>query len=83
MHYLVPKVLPSYSIIIFKFKCEGAMIETEYSCAVVHSDRIQKERDANLKKFKGGEVRFLICTDAAARGLDIKELPYMISILPT
>jgi ATP-dependent RNA helicase DDX1 len=35
-------------------------------------------RDA-LEAFKTGEVRFLICTDVAARGIDIKELPYVIS----
>jgi len=33
----------------------------------------------NLERFKTGEVRFLICTDVAARGIDIKELPYVIS----
>ena len=26
------------------------------------------------------QVRFLICTDVAARGLDIKGLPYMINV---
>lgn len=55
------------------------IVERAYSCAVLHSDRSQNERRANLTKFKNGEVRFLICTDVAARGIDIKELPYVIS----
>ena len=58
---------------------KGPMIDTEYSCVVVHSDKSQQERTANIKKFKDGEVRFLICTDVAARGIDVHELPYMIS----
>jgi len=44
----------------------------------LHSDRDSKERSANLDKFKKGFVRFLICTDVAARGIDIKGLPFGI-----
>jgi ATP-dependent RNA helicase DDX1 len=33
-----------------------------------------------LQAFKQGEVRFLICTDVAARGLDISGLPYVINL---
>jgi ATP-dependent RNA helicase DDX1 len=58
---------------------KGPMIDAEYSCATIHSDKSGPERAASIKKFKDGEVRFLICTDIAARGIDIHELPYMIS----
>jgi len=54
-------------------------LENEYSCVVLHGDRSAGERKENLRKFKDGEVRFLICTDVAARGIDIKELPYVIN----
>lgn len=30
--------------------------------------------------FKNGDVRFLICTDVAARGIDVKELPYVVNM---
>lgn len=30
--------------------------------------------------FKEGDVRFLICTDVAARGVDIKGLPYVVNM---
>ena len=30
--------------------------------------------------FKEGAVRFLICTDVAARGLDISGLPYVVNV---
>lgn len=52
----------------------------EYSCSVVHGDRSQQERQANLQQFKTGEVRFLITTDVGARGIDISEIPYVISM---
>lgn len=34
----------------------------------------------NLRAFKEGDVRFLICTDVAARGVDIKGLPYVVNM---
>lgn len=50
-----------------------------YSCAVLHGDRSPAEREANLSAFRNGQVRFLICTDVAARGIDVAGLPYMIN----
>ncbi len=46
----------------------------------LHSDRNAKERTENLEKFKENKVRFLICTDVAARGLDITGLPFVINM---
>lgn len=33
-----------------------------------------------LQAFKDGDIRFLICTDVAARGIDIAGLPYVINM---
>jgi len=63
----------------FQGKAESGK-ENPYSCVVLHSGRDQKERQANLEAFKEGDVRFLISTDVGARGLDIKELPYVINM---
>uniref|UniRef100_A0A1I8PRU1 ATP-dependent RNA helicase n=1 Tax=Stomoxys calcitrans TaxID=35570 RepID=A0A1I8PRU1_STOCA len=52
----------------------------KYSCVCLHGDRKPNERKQNLELFKRGDVKFLICTDVAARGLDITGLPYMINI---
>eukprot|EP00026_Physarum_polycephalum_P004090 Phypoly_transcript_04107.p1 GENE.Phypoly_transcript_04107~~Phypoly_transcript_04107.p1 ORF type:complete len:722 (+),score=91.51 Phypoly_transcript_04107:71-2236(+) len=54
-------------------------VEGEYSCVSLHGDRSVQERKENLRKFKDGEVRFLLCTDVAARGIDIRELPFVIN----
>lgn len=51
-----------------------------YSCVCLHGDRKPNERKQNLEAFKKASVKFLICTDVAARGLDITGLPYMINI---
>ncbi|PSN32349.1 ATP-dependent RNA helicase Ddx1 [Blattella germanica] len=51
-----------------------------YSCVCLHGDRKPAERKSNLERFKKQEAKFLICTDVAARGLDITGLPFMINI---
>ena len=41
----------------------------------LHGDKSQDERLKALEAFKTGEVDLLVCTDVAARGLDIKDVP--------
>ena len=54
--------------------------ENRYSCCVVAGWRSTHERRANLEAFKAGDVRILVCTDVAARGIDVKELPCVINV---
>jgi superfamily II DNA/RNA helicase len=39
-----------------------------------HGDLNSKERDSNLQAFRQGDVSLLVCTDIAARGIDIPEV---------
>lgn len=52
----------------------------DFSCVCLHGDRAPNERKANLQKFKDKKVKYLICTDVAARGIDVSGLPFMINI---
>lgn len=52
----------------------------ELSCVCLHADRSPNERKSNLQMFKDQRVKFLICTDVAARGIDVTGLPFMINI---
>jgi ATP-dependent RNA helicase RhlE len=45
----------------------------------IHSDRTQPERTRALEQFKSGEIRVLVATDVAARGLDIEDLPHVVN----
>jgi ATP-dependent RNA helicase RhlE len=47
--------------------------------AALHSERSQGARTEALRKFKAGELRVLVATDLASRGLDIQFLPYVIN----
>jgi ATP-dependent RNA helicase RhlE len=46
-----------------------------FRTSALHGDKSQDERLKALEGFKKGEVDLLVCTDVAARGLDIKDVP--------
>ncbi|KAH0483715.1 MAG: hypothetical protein KVP17_001452 [Porospora cf. gigantea B] len=54
--------------------------ENRFSCVVLAGKRSTEQRRAGLAAFKSGQVRFLVCTDVAARGIDIAELPFMMML---
>lgn len=45
----------------------------------IHGDKEQSERDWVLKEFREGKNPILIATDVAARGLDVKNINYVIN----
>ncbi|OUN20146.1 RNA helicase [Flavonifractor sp. An82] len=44
------------------------------SCQAIHGDIQQRVREKTLEKFKKGEIKVLVATDVAARGLDIDDV---------
>ena len=49
------------------------------TAAAIHGNKSQSARVTALTGFKTGKVRALVATEVAARGLDIKELPYVVN----
>lgn len=49
------------------------------SAAAIHGNKSQGARTKALASFKKGEVRVLVATDIAARGLDIELLPHVVN----
>ncbi len=47
--------------------------------AAIHSNKSQSLRTRTLKQFKQGELRVLVATDVASRGLDIARLPHVVN----
>jgi ATP-dependent RNA helicase DeaD len=50
-----------------------------YDADVLNGDLPQKERERVMAKVKRGEVRFMVATDIAARGIDISDLSHVIN----
>ena len=51
----------------------------DFSVGALHGDLSQPERFATLGKFKAGDLRLLVCSDVAARGLDIGGLSHVFN----
>ena len=49
------------------------------SCAALHSDLSQRDRDKALESFRNGSVRVLVATDLAQRGLDVENITHVIN----
>lgn len=47
--------------------------------AAIHGNKSQSARTAALSDFKNFRIRALVATEVASRGLDIKELPYVVN----
>jgi ATP-dependent RNA helicase RhlE len=63
----------------------GANNVAEYLCKnginamALHGNKSQSARTQALGGFKSGEIRALVATDIAARGIDIDELPHVVN----
>jgi len=51
----------------------------KFSAGALHGDMAQTVRFQTLEKFKAGELRLLVCSDVAARGLDIGGLSHVFN----
>jgi ATP-dependent RNA helicase RhlE len=47
--------------------------------AALHGNKSQNARTKALADFKANELRVLVATDVAARGIDISQLPYVVN----
>ncbi len=50
-----------------------------YSADWLNADLSQNERESVMAATRKGELRFLVCTDVAARGIDISHLTHVIN----
>jgi len=51
----------------------------QLSAAAIHGDKEQRQRDRTLAEFKSGHTNILVATDVAQRGLDIKDIAYVVN----
>ena len=73
------------SVLVFSRTKHGAdriarkLEDAGIRCATLHSNRTQGQRILALKRFKSGDVRCLVATDIAARGIDVDGISHVIN----
>lgn len=76
---------PEQALIFCETKAECDQVShllTSYglATAALHSDLSQSQRTQTLDRFRSKVLRYLVATNVAARGIDIKELPLVVNI---
>ncbi|KAK8947205.1 DEAD-box ATP-dependent RNA helicase 14 [Platanthera zijinensis] len=54
-------------------------LDGPFGASAIHGDKSQMERDKVLSDFRNGKSPILVATDVAARGLDIKDIRFVIN----
>ncbi len=73
-------------VLVFSRTKHGANRVAEQLChdgvqaAAIHGNKSQGARTRALSGFKSGELRVLVATDIAARGIDIQQLPHVVNL---
>ncbi len=82
---LLLKEQPTKSVLIFSRTKHGAnkivklLSKAEITSEAIHGNKSQTARQKALGKFKNGQLKVLVATDIAARGIDVEELSLVIN----
>lgn len=75
---------PKSAIVFCNLKSDTELVQIllkkrGIECDRLNSDLSQKERERTMNRFRSGEVRVLVATDVAARGIDVKDLDLVVN----
>ncbi|HEX9241389.1 MAG TPA: DEAD/DEAH box helicase [Anaeromyxobacter sp.] len=82
--YMIEKEEPDAAIVFCNTRTDTSLVtavlnRNGYDAELLNGDLPQKERERVMAKVKRGEVRFMVATDIAARGIDISDLSHVIN----
>jgi ATP-dependent RNA helicase DeaD len=82
LHKLIEWENPTSSMIFCNTRAEvrmvfGSLARYGLPAAMISSDLPQKKREQVMRRFKNKELKHLVATDVAARGIDIEDLSHV------
>ena len=60
-------------------KLTNELIRRGFKAGAIHGNKRQNQRQRTLEQFKSNEIRILLATDVASRGLDIPDVSHVIN----
>jgi ATP-dependent RNA helicase RhlE len=84
-HLLANPELKMETVLVFARTKHGAdricrkLAGADIPCAAIHANRSQSQRQRALQAFKNGEVRVLVATDIASRGIDVDGISHVVN----
>jgi len=60
-------------------KLAKTLIQRGFKTTAIHGNKTQNQRQKALRQFKNGQVKILLATDVAQRGLDIENVTHVIN----
>jgi ATP-dependent RNA helicase DeaD len=82
--YMVEIEEPESAIVFCNTRSDTSLVtavlnRNGYEAELLNGELPQKERERVMAKVKRGEVRFMVATDIAARGIDISDLSHVVN----
>ncbi|VBB69127.1 ATP-dependent RNA helicase Atu1833 [invertebrate metagenome] len=84
LHYLLRKEEVRSAFIFCNRKRDisilhRSLIQQGFPAGMLHGDMLQSMRTETLEQFKAGEISLLVCSDVAARGIDISAMSHVFN----
>ena len=81
---LLGQLQPAQALVFCNTKIDCQNVEQHlakagFDVCALHGDLEQRDRDEAMVRFQNGSIRVLVATDVAARGLDVSDLPLVVS----
>ena len=82
--YMIELEEPESAIVFCNTRSDTSLVtavlnRNGYDAELLNGELPQKERERVMAKVKRGEVRFMVATDIAARGIDISDLSHVVN----
>jgi len=83
LEYILKHKKPSLTLIFCSTKLKSNRLHWNlakfYNIGLIHGDLSQNQRERVLADFKSKRIPYLIATDVAARGIDVKDISHVIN----
>jgi len=82
--YMIEMEQPDSAIVFCNTRSDTSLVtavlnRNGYDAELLNGELPQQERERVMAKVKRGEVRFMVATDIAARGIDISDLSHVVN----